>query len=547
MKKVISVLICIIMAVQLMPFSASAVLGNDDTYYIDSINGDDSNTGKSPDQAFKTVSNVPSYALDEGDRVLFKRGGKYECNAVVFVCSGSKENPIIISSYGNENEPLPLIYTNQHTEVFQLFDCSYVTVSNLEITAHNGGGIWIDTRNKPSDGITLTGLKIHDIQNVDQKDRDILLMGAAYARACVMVKGLPAISEFPVNNLTITNCEMYDCGNGISLWGSWNTGDQLWFYLDRSVPPVYNENALIKDCYFHDMTAEAVVVGICKNALVTHCRAINCCQDEGLDENGNISFMNAAMWFWGSYLSTIEYCEIAGQKNKGDGMAVDFDSYSNYCTYRYIYSHDNSNFMCNNAKDDPQVGNTVHHCLSVNDNQSRIRFSTPRGEYNFKFYNNTIINCADVNLMGLHDSLVANNIFMPAKGYSVNSDFDQLISFSSWGNTFKNNCYYNFTNPIVDAGSLNTLPGFTGSDLSDPESFKLQKGSRLIGAGAIIDGDDADKDFFGNEITSNNIGCYESDGEEPTGEKIKENFIEKIGRLFATFFKFIFTRIASWF
>ena len=204
--------------------------------------------------------------------------------------------------------------------------------------------------------VTLENLTIHDIQNYKVTSRDNLSAGAAEARACVMVKGLPARSLYPVNDLTIADCEMYDCGNGVSLWGAfdqrlgnpWND-DEL-----CDLAPVYNENALIRDVYFHDMDAEAVIIGICDGALMTRCRAIDCCQGEGVDENGKILYFTAAAWFWGSENSTIEYCEIAGQKNVGDGMTVDFDSQSNHCTYQYIYSHDNVRFVVNNAKTSPQ-------------------------------------------------------------------------------------------------------------------------------------------------------------------------------------------------
>lgn len=272
---------------------------------------------------------------------------------------GTADAPITISAYGEGDQPL--LTTDDNTEVLRLFDCSYVTVSDLEITAHNGGGIWIDAYNGESRGITLERLRIHDIQNYTVTSRDTLSEGAAAARACVMVKGLPTFSLHPVNDFTVRDCEMYDCGNGISLWGAIDykkgnpfEGDEL-----SKCGPVYNRNALIRDTYFHDMDAEAIVIGICDGALMTHCRVIDCCQGEGVDENGKILYYTAAAWFLGSENSTIEYCEIAGQKNVGDGMTVDFDSQSNHCTYQYIYSHDNVRFVVNNAKTTAQVGNVV--------------------------------------------------------------------------------------------------------------------------------------------------------------------------------------------
>jgi len=499
----LSLLFCLSFSCSAEPITTS--------YYVNSETGDDSNDGLSPDTPWKTVVNLSELDLQAGDSVLFARGGSYECNCWTLTCSGTEEQPILISAYGDSTADRPLLYTEQKTEVLRLFDCSYVTVSEFEITAHNGGGIWIDTRTQTSTGITLTGLEMHDMQNWNQLSRDDTYNGAAVARACVMVKGLPARSRFAVNDLTITDCEMYDVGNGINLWGSLNDAQKPVIETDEDYDPIFNENAYIENVYFHDMTAEALIIGICRNAFVTNCRAINCCQDVGLDKDGNVLVFTAAMWFWGSVYSTIDHCEIAGQKNAEDGMTVDFDSYSHHCTYQYIYSHDNTCFMKNNALYDGQRGNCVHHCLSVNDGGSEIRFSKAAGEYEFQFYNNTIVNCGNINLANLTDSKVCNNIFMPKAGCLVRYELGEL--FRSANNIYSNNCYYRCLPPLLEQSSLMLDPGFVSADASDPNSFKLSTCSLLLGNGCDT-GTAEECDFYGNSIEQNNIGCYGGKGEE---------------------------------
>ncbi|MBQ9552566.1 MAG: hypothetical protein IJU96_07355 [Clostridia bacterium] len=475
------------------------------TYYVDSVNGSDENSGTSQAQAFRTVEKLKTLTLTPGAKVLFRRGGSYPCE-LTLTCSGTKENPIVLSAYGDEALGQPRLYTDKPTEVLRLFDCSYVTVSELEITAHNGGGIWIDALQNTSVGITLTGLTMHDMQNYVLGARDNLSAGAAGARACVMVKGLPARSRFAVNDLTITDCEMYDCGNGISLWGSWNEEQTPWCE-EEDIDPIFNTGALVENVYFHDMDAESIIVGICDGALVTHCRSIDCCQADGLDENGEVKYFNASMWFWGSVNSTIEYCEIAGQKNVGDGMSVDFDSYSHHCTYQYIYSHDNQRFCNNNPNHSGHHGNTVRYCLSLNDNGGSNRLGGGAKEYGMRFYNNTIVNCRDFDISRIPDGLVANNIFAPLPGYHIRYDLDA----KKQNTLITHNCYYNTLVPIVDKHPYIRSPGFASDNLNDPESFRLVAGSPLIGGG--IDTDcELTQDFFGNDITSCNIGCYGSSG-----------------------------------
>jgi len=538
MKKILSVILTAVLLLCTFVPCYGADTGT--FYYIDSVNGNDLNDGTSESQAWKTVANLTAIELGAGDGVLFARGGKYECDALTFTCSGTEENPVVISSYGDEGAAKPLLYTDKKLEVLRLYDCSYVTVSDFEITAHNGGGIWVDTFNRTSVGVKLTKLDMHDMQNINQNSRDNLSAGAAYARACVMVKGLPARSRYAVNGLTISDCEMYDTGNGISLWGSWNDEQKPHGESEKEADPIFNENTLIENVYFHDMTAESVIVGISKNALVTNCRSINCCQDEGVDENGNVKFYNAAMWFWGSVYCTFDHCEIAGQKNVGDGMTVDFDSYSHYCTYQYIYSHDNIRFMNNCAIYDGQRGNSVHHCLSVNDNKDRVRFSASSGEYGFSFYNNTLVNCGDICFMNLYDSTVCNNIFMPKLGCTVTSDGEELIK--NRNNTYRNNCYYNCLNPLVDPFSQNTVPGFVSDDYTNPDSFKLAKLSTLIGRGYKNVNAEA-SDFFGNSTEKNNIGCYGGAGEDKILVKTLEGVVEHLLRMIVDAGAFIFSSI----
>ncbi len=492
-------------------------------YYIDSVNGDDSNSGTDINSPVKTIAGLKNLVFDAGTHFLFKNGGEYEC-AVTLTCSGTKENPIVISSYGEGEKAI--LRTDEKNDVLRLFDCSYITVSDLHIKAPNGGGIWIDTLNQTSEGIVIDNVYFTDMQNYRVNSRDNFSNGAAAARAAVMVKGLPARSRYAVNDLTISNCEVYNCGNGFIIWGSWNDKQEWWCENEEDIDPVYNEGLLIEGCYLHDMDAEAVLVGMCDGALVTNCRAINCCQGPGTDENGEVLYYTAAMWFWGSENSIIQYCEIAGQKNVGDGMAVDFDSHSNNCTYQYIYSHDNMRFMCNCPNYSGHHNNTVRYCLSVNDNGGRSRISANPGEHELNFYNNTVVNCADFYLIDMYDSVIANNIIIPADGYAIAYD---MADYFRDGNTFAGNCYYNTATPLCDLGAKNTVPGFVSSDLSAIESFMLSADSPLIGAGVEIEGNDLTTDIFGNKITGNNIGCYGGSGEDAEYEG--ENIIEKIIRL----------------
>lgn len=501
MKKIISLVLCILMVLPVMSLGVNAA-ADAPVYYIDSIGGDDAASGMSPDDAWKTI-NHDNYVFVPGTKVLFRAGGAYDCTDVMLTVEGTKENPIVISSYGEGDRPL--LYANGRNEVFTFTDCSYITVSDIQITAPEGGGIWINTATKESVGITIDNVKFFGIQNYEVNYRDDLSNGPVNARACIMVKGLPSGSVYPVNDLTISNCEMTDCANGISAWGMCHGDPGTMDEID----PVFNKGLVIENCYFADMDAEAIIVGINDGAVVRNCVSTRCClgADEP-DEFGDVKYFTAAIWFWGSVNSVVEHCEISDQKNYGDGMTVDFDSFTNYCTYQYVYSHDNVRFMVNNAKHATQRGNTVRYCLSVNDGVGSNRMASGAGEDDFSFYNNTVVNCGLFDFSKMTNSFVANNIIIPNMGHKLYCDIEDAVGK---GNTIKNNCYYNAFNPICDPLAMNEFPAFAGTDYTKAESFKLAKNSPLIGAGVKVE-DGLTVDFFGDPITSNNIGCYGGTG-----------------------------------
>lgn len=534
MKKIISIILCAVVIISCIAVSVSAQ-PDAPVYYIDSIGGDDSNSGMSEDDAWKTI-NHGEWVFVPGTKVLFKRGGVYEMEVILTV-SGTKENPIVISSYGDETEDKPILRTANHNEVFEFIDCDYVTVSDVAITAPNGGGIWIRGAGKQSNGMVIENVDFFDMPNYDRHARDPFGTGAADARAAIITNGLwgpEGLYNYTVNDLTIRNCTVENCANGFMIWGivRGNPAES-----HAGVERTYNKNVLIDGCYFNNMYAEAVILGVCDGARVTNCVSLNTCLGgaEPLPD-GNIEYFTASMWFWGSKNSVIEHTEIAGQKNFGDAMTVDFDADSNYCTYQYVYSHDNIRFMCNNAMGGrPQAGNTVRYCLSVNDNVGRNSMASGSGEVEFSFYNNTIVNGPEMHVVNVDSGIVANNIFAFKPGYYVYYNDRNLNAKTD----FTNNCYYMAPNPPFDLLSMNTRPDFAGDDMTDVNSFRLVKGSKLIGAG--IERDDIEKmeyDFFGEKVTSTNIGCYGGDGVDAERD-IYDIFdiIVDVGRFFAGLFQ----------
>jgi hypothetical protein len=69
------------------------------TYYIDSINGNDSGNGTSQGTPWKTLAKVNSVTYGPGDRIIFKAGASWT-GQLLPGGSGNSGRPIVIDTYG---------------------------------------------------------------------------------------------------------------------------------------------------------------------------------------------------------------------------------------------------------------------------------------------------------------------------------------------------------------------------------------------------------------------------------------------------------------
>jgi len=75
------------------------------TYYVDSLKGNDANTGTTPDSPWRSLAKVNSFKFAAGDILLLRRGSSWR-EELDFPSSGSPEAPIVIDAYGDGERPL---------------------------------------------------------------------------------------------------------------------------------------------------------------------------------------------------------------------------------------------------------------------------------------------------------------------------------------------------------------------------------------------------------------------------------------------------------
>lgn len=100
-RKAVTVLLSLVLVVF---WVSCQTAGDTREYYIDSISGDDQNSGTSESSPWKTLGKVSSMTFLPGDRIYFKRGSSYS-GCVTINGDGNADNPITIGAYGSGNAP----------------------------------------------------------------------------------------------------------------------------------------------------------------------------------------------------------------------------------------------------------------------------------------------------------------------------------------------------------------------------------------------------------------------------------------------------------
>lgn len=73
-------------------------------FFVDSKAGKDKNSGRQPDEAWKTLRRVSDHRFQPGDHILFQRGRQF-VGCLLLNGQGTQNNPIVIGAYGKGRAP----------------------------------------------------------------------------------------------------------------------------------------------------------------------------------------------------------------------------------------------------------------------------------------------------------------------------------------------------------------------------------------------------------------------------------------------------------
>ncbi|WP_103981231.1 right-handed parallel beta-helix repeat-containing protein [Helcococcus massiliensis] len=535
------------------------------TYYVSSINGNDDNTGKTEQEAFKSLNKINEITLKPGDKVLLEAGSVFEDQYLHIKGSGSEEAPLIIDKYGEGN--LPQINTNGKGTWYQdfgkrldnpghkyqgtvsssilLYDVEYIEISNLEITntpltddlAYNDlnymnkTGVAAVAQNKGTiNHIYLSNLYIHNVKG-NVYDKHMNNGGIYFTVFQPKNEAETGIAKY--DDVKIENCYLDTVNRwGIAVGYSYTWDKFLGGHLADDVVKKYGStNVVIRNNYIKDAGGDAITVMYCFRPLIEYNVADGVAKQINPTDYSATNFgrVAAGIWPWKSKDAIFQYNEAFDTKPNQDAQAWDAD-YGDGTVYQYNYSHNNAGgavMFCGHEA----INNIFRYNISQNDFGGIIN---PAGNPDAHVYNNTFYVKEGVDFirtnMGGGRMVVENNIIYYAGDTPKEEDW---FKHTNDVNTkYDNNIYYNYKNTpsndanaitedpkLVDPGKAPSRPnvdkvGYIEGEVTHLREkfagYKLQKDSPAINRGKAIS-NNGGKDFFGNPIVGlPDIGASET-------------------------------------
>ncbi len=150
------------MKIKIMTISASFLfsqfaLSYDCTHFVDAVDGSDAETGLTSDDAWKTIDKVIGLDFNEifegGEVICFKRGQTfYRKNNGHLKSSGTENNPIVYTHYGDPADPLPVLTMSEAITDTNLWSVSGSNGAyEMTLSGSVGGELWEDDVPLPKD------------------------------------------------------------------------------------------------------------------------------------------------------------------------------------------------------------------------------------------------------------------------------------------------------------------------------------------------------------------------------------------------------------
>lgn len=323
-----------------------------ETYYVDSVKGDDVNVGTAMEKPWRSLDRANAINLAPGDELRFVAGGVWS-GTLAPKGAGEPGKALLIGTYGNG--PRPRIEGTGEDAV-RLQNIPHVVLEGLEITNRGDGespkrGLHIFAANVGTlSGVVVRDLYIHDVNGTNKKKDN----GGIIFRTL----GDKEPSRF--DGLRIERNIIWHVDRSGIAAQSYHWSRERWFP---------STNVVIRDNYVADAGGDGIVPWATEAALVEH-NIVD-------GANTRAGSFNAGIWPWSADRTLFRLNEAFGVKTTLDGQGFDSDFNSRGTRFEYNLSHDNDGgfmLICSPGKRNPKenIGNqdtVVRRNISRNDRE----------------------------------------------------------------------------------------------------------------------------------------------------------------------------------
>lgn len=424
-------------------------------YYV-SLFGNDSNTGLSENQPWRSIERVNAAQLLPGDSVRFQANQTFLGNlslAKVNQSSDLASCAVTISSYGSDRATIDAGtgtgFIAENTGGVYLTNLNFVGAGAAKNT---GSGVLFS--NTLPGNVTFANIRVHRVD----------VSGFKHAGICLTAQPTDG-SWSGFRDIKITNTTSHDNGDaGISCIGAWNPEQVGYAHTDFYIgncSAYRNAGIPGKDSH----SGNGIVLAQVDGAIIERCRAY---------ENGSLNDYEGGgpvgIWVWDANRVVIQFNESHHNRTASskDGGGFDLDGGVTNSLVQYNYSHDNDGagyLLAQFEGARPFHGNLLRYNLSVNDGR-RNRYGgihlwstgANGGITDTTIYANTICTtrstdgspaAVDYPSKGIRDIRFYNNCFQTDGAAAlVRGEMNQGAMFE--GNTFSTN--YKF--PRLSASTI---------------------------------------------------------------------------------------------
>ncbi|GFZ79011.1 hypothetical protein GCM10008018_25720 [Paenibacillus marchantiophytorum] len=491
-------------------FEVAHAAGTGNAYYVDAVNGSDSNDGLSHATAWQSLSKVNNMVFMPGDRILLKAGGVWT-GQLYPKGSGTEGNPITIDQYGTGSKPLIQGDGFVGGAVY-LHNQQYMVIQNLEVTNKsdtmvNGiAGILVEA----TDFGTLNSIKIlnnyvHEVRG-GYDGLNKYLGGIA-------VRALGSSVSTIFNDVLIEGNRVEDVSRtGIVTYSTWRK--RAGVTNGNGVFAAWT-NVIVRNNAVHLTFGDGILVTNTVNALIEY-------NVNSHANTNDLGLFNAGIWAWNADNTIIQYNEAYATQNTNDGQGFDIDFAQDGTIIQYNYSHDNKGgfvLICTDGSKTNTNG-IVRYNISQNDLERVISVLGP--VQNAKVYNNTIYARPGLSTkMILHgdwsgfpdNTAYSNNIIVNhgSGGYKfsggTNTKFDYNLFYGNHPATEPSDPHKLTSDPLL-ANPGKALDRYT------VDGYLLKGGSPALNSGVLM-ANNGGKDYWGNPVSASaapNRGAYNGAG-----------------------------------